>query len=140
VSLVLLTPGDASGTYSFTVTSTDTTTGAFGSATGSATVGTTPASALAVTLAVSVSNGRDRNVTLKMKVKDGNQGVAGAAVVVVVRTPLGTLLNLNATTGADGSATLRTLLTSNDIGTYQVQATATSNGATGTATTTFVIR
>jgi hypothetical protein len=138
--LALSAPSTTSGTYSFTVTSTNTATGEFGSATGSATVGAARPNAIDLSLSASLSNGRDRTLTLKIKVKNGNQGVPGVTVAVVVRSPLGAVLNLSATTGADGSATLRSPLTSADAGTWQVQATATLGAASDTATTTFTVR
>jgi uncharacterized protein YfaS (alpha-2-macroglobulin family) len=48
--------------------------------------------------------------------------------------------NLTGTAAADGTASVKMPLDQSDKGTYQVQVTASSNGATGTASTTFTVR
>jgi hypothetical protein len=133
----------ASGTYSFTVTATDTSNGQSGAATGTATIAATPpppSTAIAVTVSISVNNGRDRAATLKVKAKVGGQAAAGAAITAIIRSPRGAVSSLNGTTDSSGNATLRYPLTPDDSGTYQAQLTASINGSTGTATTTFAVR
>jgi uncharacterized protein YfaS (alpha-2-macroglobulin family) len=87
-----------------------------------------------------VSGGKNADANIKVRVKTGSQGVAGAALTLTVTTAKGVVKNLTGTAAADGTASVKMPLDQSDKGTYQVQVTASSNGATGTASTTFTVR
>jgi hypothetical protein len=136
-TLTLTAPSGTSGTFPFTVTATDSSSGLSRSATGSVTVATN----LTVTASATyTASGNTRSASIKVTAKVGNQVAAGAAITVVVTSPKGATTTLTATAGADGSATVKLSLKPRDpSGTYQVKATASGFGATGQATTSFLV-
>ncbi|WP_025025887.1 S8 family serine peptidase [Caldalkalibacillus mannanilyticus] len=86
---------------------------------------------------------RGENVTLSATVKDhNNQALQGATVQFTITRPNGTTLSGSATTNASGVASW-TVSTSfyTAIGTYQVQATSSKSGYSGSSgTTSFSVR
>jgi hypothetical protein len=139
MTLTLTAPAATTGVYSFTVTGKDGSSGKSGSVTGSVTLATS----LNVTASASYlgGTGSRRSASIVVVAKAGTQAAAGAAINVVVTSPKGVRSTLAATAGADGRATLRMSLKAKDpAGVYQVAATASSNGATGQASTSFVVQ
>ena len=67
--------------------------------------------------------------------------VVGASVTFTITKPNGAVITAKVTTGSDGKVvyTLR-LKKSDPLGTYQVRAYASLNGASGTAGTSFAVR
>jgi hypothetical protein len=108
-----------------------------GSATASLTLVTSLDVAASVTL---TSNGNNRSAAIRATVTTSQAGVAGAAVSVVITKPDGAATTLSTTTAADGTASVKFSPKPKDpSGNYKVQATATSNGATGSSTTSFTV-
>jgi hypothetical protein len=139
LTLTLAAPAGTTGTYSFTVTGKDASSGKSGSATASLTLATS----LEVTASATYLGGtaNKRSASIVVRAKSGTQAIAGAAVTVVVTKPQGVKTTMTGTTAADGSVTLRFWLSRKDPrGIYQVAATASSNGATGQATTSFTVQ
>jgi hypothetical protein len=138
-TLTLTAPAGTSGSYPFSVTATDSGSGKSASASGSASVGTAVTS-LTVTASATYEAGKgaSRSATVRVSVKAGTSGAAGAAVSIVVTDPKGGQSTINGTADAGGTAILKVSLKPKDpSGVYQVQVTARSGGATGQAATSF---
>lgn len=126
-------PAGASGAYSVgAMLSRTNTTGPDGTAATTLNV----ASSLSVSLSASGSNSQ---YTLSATVGTGGLAVAGATVAFTVQSPTGGITRLSAVTNSSGVATARLRFKARDPrGAYTVQATASANGLTGTATGSFV--
>jgi hypothetical protein len=135
--LTLTPPIGTSGTYGFSATASDATFGPSATANASATV----VSSLTVTAAASVAgSGNNRAASIAVNVWAGTAPAVGATVTVVVTDPKGAVTTLNATTAADGKAQVKLSLRAKDpSGVYQVQATVSGYGATGSASTSFIV-
>ncbi|MEO7888539.1 MAG: peptidase M11 [Vicinamibacterales bacterium] len=142
-ALAMTPPSSATGTSGFTASATRSgSTGQGGSTSGSiliAAVAAPPAPA-ATALDVSVSAvSAHSGVQLSAAVSANGVKVSGASVSFRITDPRGTVTVVSATTTSSGIATSTFKPKPKDPnGTYHVQATATSAGITGTATTTFV--
>jgi hypothetical protein len=136
-TLSLVAPAGTDGTYQFSVTAVDASTGQQASATASASLATSLAVMASATL--TSEKGNNRSATIAVSVKAGTAPAAGASVVVTVTSPQGTKSSFNASAGSDGSAIVKMMLKTRDVsGTYQVAVNASSAGASGSATTSFV--
>jgi hypothetical protein len=143
-ALTLTAPTGTVGTFTVGANAVAAGGGAMGSATTSVTLAATPppaTSSLAVTTSATLATQtRAANTaTIRTRVMAGDVAVPGAAVTVVVTTPQGRSFTWTATTAADGNATVNYAIKKNHPGTYQVAVTASANGKTGSATTTFTI-
>lgn len=136
-TLTLAAPTGTSGTFSFGATATNSSSGYSGSASESVTLAT---SLTVTTSAIVTSTGNNRAAIIGSTVKVGSAPFAGASVSVVLTSPAGKKTTLTATTAADGMASVKFSLKPKDpSGTYQVATTASGNGATGSAATSFVV-
>ena len=139
LSLTLAAPTGTTGTYSFTVTGSDASSGKLASASSSLNLATS----LEVTASASYLRGKgsSQSASIVVRAKAGTVAAAGAAITAVVTSPRGDKTTLTATAGADGSATLKfPIKGKQSSGVYQVNVTASSNGATGQAATSFTIQ
>jgi gametolysin peptidase M11/alpha-galactosidase-like protein len=83
---------------------------------------------------------RSQVAAISANVLAGSAAASGATVTFTITRPGGTTVRATATTDATGTANYGFRMKARDpIGTYQVTATATLNGATGSATTTFQV-
>jgi uncharacterized membrane protein len=139
LTLTLAAPTGTTGIYSFTVTGTDDSSGKLTSATSSQNLATS----LEVTASASYLRGKgsSQSASIVVRAKAGTVAAAGAAITAVVTSPRGDKTTLGATAGADGSATLKfSIKGKQSSGVYQVNVTASSNGATGQAATSFTVQ
>jgi hypothetical protein len=138
--LTVTAPAGSSGSFSVSGSVARTTTnGPGGSASATVNVSST-ASGEPSALDVSVVAGRSGpNHQFTATVSAGGTPVAGAAVTFTVTSPTGAVKTLSATTSGSGVAAVKMSLKGKDPrGTYQVQATASSGTASGSAYTSFV--
>jgi hypothetical protein len=132
--------GAPSGSYPFSVNVVNTTSGQSATATGSATVTVATSLIVSPTATVSIPAKGNRSVNLAVNVAAGQVPVAGAAITIAVRKPNGDTATMNATTNSTGAATANyTLKPKDPSGVYLVTATATSNGSTGSGSTSFTV-
>jgi len=135
----LVSPGSATGSNSFNVSAADAASGLSTSTAGSANIA---ASNLTVAASASVSrSGNTRSAMITVSVRNGSLPVSGAAVTVTVTSPTGSASKLSATTNSNGSASVKYSLKPKDpSGTFNAQVVASADGATGTASTSFVMQ
>ncbi|HMG36087.1 MAG TPA: NEW3 domain-containing protein [Blastocatellia bacterium] len=109
---------------------------------GSAAATLSVASSLGVTVSTNGSSyKRGQSVTMSSNVTAGGSPVAGAAVTFTMVKSNGASMALSATTGSNGSASVLFKIKKTDPpGTYQGKDTATANGLSGGASTTFVVK
>jgi hypothetical protein len=89
-------------------------------------------------LGVSLSIVKTNAYQISATVTAGSSPVSGAPVAFSVRNPLGNVKNYSATTSTGGVAKITIRLKGKDPkGTYNVTATATGGGLTGSASGTF---
>jgi hypothetical protein len=154
-STLSLSPG-ASASATLTVTSpTGTPDGFYNVAASASNTKSAPASASAtyvistpLPLSLSVSTDRPaysagQTVTVRVSVLSGTSPDAGASVTVNISTPTGRAKTLTSTTGSDGVASVSYRLSKRAaVGSYQVQASMPSSGASATigASTVFVVQ
>ena len=87
------------------------------------------------------SYARNQTVRISATVLAGAAPAAGANVSVTVTRSNGNIVTASAVAGANGVATYNMRLRSKDpVGVYQVTATATMNGSSGSGATTFTVR
>ena len=80
-------------------------------------------------------------VTIATTVRTNGAAVSGAVVTVSITKANGAVVTMNATTGADGRATLKLRLKKQDpLGNYAVQSKATLGALTGQAATSFRVQ
>ena len=85
--------------------------------------------------------GKATNAALATTVTSGGSPQKGAAVSVQVRDPLGAVKTLSATTGPNGVANVNyAIAATNAVGTYTVTSAVTMGSASGSATTSFVVK
>ena len=85
--------------------------------------------------------GNSKAATIRSTVKTGQSAVASAAVTVELTKPNGQKSTMTGTTASDGTTTFNYPVRPKDpVGTYQVKTTASKNGVTATATTSFVVQ
>ena len=87
------------------------------------------------------SYARNQTVRISATVLAGAAPAAGANVSFTVTRSNGSIVTATAVAGANGAATYNMRLRSKDpVGVYQVTATATVNGSSGSGATTFTVR
>jgi hypothetical protein len=97
-------------------------------------------------LTVSVSTDRSsytlsQTVAMRGLVLVGGAPVSGVNINFIVTKSNGSLVTMKGTTGLDGSTTVKYRFNKRDPkGTYQDQASSSVNGASGSATTSFVVQ
>jgi NPCBM-associated, NEW3 domain of alpha-galactosidase len=102
--------------------------------------------AVATSLAVAVSTNRSsynrkQPVTMTSNVTANGSPVQGASVSFTMTKSNGATVTQSATTGSSGSASVRFQLKKPDpVGTYQGRGTASVNGVSGSAATTFTVQ
>jgi hypothetical protein len=140
-TLTLVAPAGSSGSYPFSVTATDSGSGLSRTASGSVSVSPTGNLTVTASATYEAGKGNSRSATIHVNVLSGSSGVARAAVSITITDPKGTTTTMNGSTDASGHAIFKVSLKPKDpSGTYQVQATATSGGASGQATTSFLVQ
>ena len=139
-TLTLVTPSGVWGTFPFTVRATDAGSGLLGSATGSVTLSAPASLVVAVSASFNPGTGKYGSVSIKVNATKGTRHAAGATITVVVTRPTGVASTFTATANKYGIATIKFLLTATDPrGVYHVLATASTEGATAQALTTFTV-
>ncbi len=84
---------------------------------------------------------RGQTASVTVKVTSGGSPVAKAAVGFTIIKSSGSKVTASATTGSNGTATYKLRLSKQDpVGTYQADASATANGQSATAATTFTVQ
>jgi len=132
--------GTPSGSYPFSVNVVNSTSGQSTAATASATVTVATILVVSPTATVSIPARGNGSVALAVSVAAGQVPVAGAAVTIVVTKPNGDTATMTATTASTGAATANyTLKPKDPSGVYLVTATASSNGSTGSGSTSFTV-
>ena len=137
-TLTLTAPASASaGSYSGAVKATNS-----GAPTYAATA---PVTAVVTSLTVSVKTDKtsykaNQPVQLTATVSAGGSPVTGASVTFTITKGSSTMLTATNTTGSTGTAVAAWTAKPKASGTYQVQAVATWNGSSGSATTSFMVQ
>jgi hypothetical protein len=135
--------GTPDGFYNVGVTATNAATPSYSGSASATYVISTPA-----TISISVSTNPSialpgQTVTVNVTVLSGTSPDAGASVTVTVTPPSGRTQTMTGTTGSNGVASLSYKVNKHAAtGTYQVQASTTSTGASSTvgASTTFTVQ
>jgi hypothetical protein len=87
------------------------------------------------------SYARNQQVTVTASVSTGGAPLANVAVTFTITKANGSVVTGKATTGSNGTAVYKLRLKKQDLtGTYQVKATGTMSGISGSATTNFTVQ
>ncbi|HXV48719.1 MAG TPA: hypothetical protein VEB61_07940, partial [Candidatus Binatia bacterium] len=87
------------------------------------------------------SYARNQQVTVTASVNTGGAPLANVAVVFTITKANGSAVTGKATTGSNGTAVFKLRLKKQDpVGTYQVKATGTMSGISGSAATSFTVQ
>jgi hypothetical protein len=133
-------PATAAGSYPFGVNVVNNTSGQSGAATGTAVVAASLAVSAAATVSIPTKGNGNASASIVVTAAAGQVPVAGATVTIVLTKPNGDTATLNATTASTGAATANyTLKPKEPSGLYLVAVTATSNGSSAAASTSFKV-